>query len=154
MKNYLILSLAALSLVACQETKQESKKDPISVTYHTTKKVDTVDTYFGTEVKDPYRWLEDDRSEETGSWVKSQNQVTFGYLDTIPFRNELKERLTSLWNYEKVSSPFKEGDYTYFYKNNGLQNQFVIYRYKTGKTLLQLLSFWTQTPLKRMEPFH
>ncbi len=129
MKNYLILSLVALGIMACQETKQE----PIAVTYHPTKKVDTVDTYFGTEVKDPYRWLEDDRSEETGNWVKSQNEVTFEYLDTIPFREELKERLTSLWNYEKVGPPFKEGDYTYFYKNDGLQNQSVIYRYKTGE---------------------
>lgn len=100
--------------------------------YIETKKVDTVDTYFGTEVKDPYRWLEDDRSPETEAWVRDVNEVTYGYLDKIPFREELKQRLSTLWNYEKVGPPFKEGDYTYFYKNDGLQNQYVIYRYKTG----------------------
>lgn len=100
--------------------------------YPITKKVDTVDTYFGTEVKDPYRWLEDDRSEETEAWVKNQNKTTFGYLDSIPFRNDLKNRLEKLWNYEKLGSPFKEGDYTYFYKNDGLQNQYVVYRKKQG----------------------
>ena len=110
-----------------------NKKDPIIVNYPTTKKVDTVDTYFGTDVKDPYRWLEDDRSAETEAWVKAENKVTFNYLDTIPYRNELKERLSNLWNYEKVGPPFKEGEYTYFYKNDGLQNQYVIYRYKTGE---------------------
>lgn len=130
MKNLIIPAFCLLSIVACKEDKP---KDPIAVKYHTTKKVDTVDTYFGIKVKDPYRWLEDDMSEETGEWVKAQNEVTFGYLDTIPFREELKKRLTSLWNYEKVGSPFKEGDYTYFYKNDGLQNQYVIYRYENDK---------------------
>jgi prolyl oligopeptidase len=129
MKNLIIPIFCVLSLTAC---KKESHKKVIAVTYHETKKVDTVDIYFGNQVYDPYRWLEDDMSEETKSWVKAQNEVTFGYLDTIPFRKELKDRLTSLWNYEKVGPPFKEGDYTYFYKNNGLQNQYVIYRYKTG----------------------
>ena len=113
--------------------KEETKiKESIKVTYPKTTKVDTITDYFGTQVKDPYRWLEDDMSEETGAWVKAENKATYGYLDNIPFRNELKERLTELWNYEKVGSPFKEGDYTYFYKNDGLQNQYVIYRYKTG----------------------
>ncbi|WP_425428172.1 prolyl oligopeptidase family serine peptidase [Algibacter marinivivus] len=103
------------------------------VKYPKTKTVDTVDTYFNTEVKDPYRWLEDDRSEATEAWVKAQNQSTFGYLDNIPYREELKARLSKLWNYEKIGAPFKEGGYTYFYKNDGLQNQYVIYRYKTGE---------------------
>lgn len=129
--KYLIAIIAAASLFACNQEKP--KKDPIIVTYAETKKVDTVDTYFGTEVPDPYRWLEDDRSEETEDWVKRQNEVTFGYLDSIPFRSELKDRLTSLWNYEKVGAPFDEGDYSYFYKNDGLQNQYVIYRYKKGE---------------------
>ncbi len=129
MKKSIILSFLVLAVVAC---KEEIKKEPIVVTYPETKKVDTVTNYFGTEVKDPYRWLEDDMSEETGEWVKTQNKVTFGYLDSIPFRAELKQRLETLWNYEKVGAPFKEGDYTYFRKNDGLQNQFVIYRYKTG----------------------
>lgn len=132
MKKLILPILCALSLVAC---KEEPHKEITSVTYHKTHKVDTVDTYFGTRVNDPYRWLEDDMSEETENWVKVQNEVTFAYLDTIPFRKELKDRLTSLWNYEKVGSPFKEGDYTYFYKNYGLQNQYVIYRYKTSDDL-------------------
>jgi prolyl oligopeptidase len=106
------------------------KVKPIIVDYPETKKVDTIDTYFGETVVDHYRWLEDDRSSETEAWVKSQNETTFGYLDNIPYREQLKERLTKLWNYEKIGSPFKEGDYTYFYKNDGLQNQYVIYRYK------------------------
>lgn len=96
--------------------------------YPTTAKVDIIDTYFGTQVKDPYRWLEEDRSKETESWVKEQNKVTFGYLKQIPFRNDLKNRLEKLWNYEKLGAPFKEGDFTYFYKNDGLQNHYVVYR--------------------------
>ncbi|UJH69187.1 prolyl oligopeptidase family protein [Allomuricauda sp. SCSIO 65647] len=123
-----ITLLAVLLIFAACKTKKE--RDPIVVNYPETKKVDTVDVYFGTEVKDPYRWLEDDRSAETEAWVKTQNKVTFGYLDSIPFRNDLKDRLEKLWNYEKLGSPFKEGDYTYFYKNDGLQNQYVVYRKK------------------------
>lgn len=131
MKKTLLPILCALTIFACKE--ETPQKETIAVNYPETKKVDTVDTYFGTDVQDPYRWLEDDMSEETGDWVKRQNEATFGYLDKIPFREELKQRLTKLWNYEKVGSPFKEGDYTYFYKNDGLQNQYVIYRYKTGE---------------------
>ncbi len=130
MKKLLLLAMATTALFSCEEEKN-SRKD-IAVTYTDTKKVDTVDTYFGTEVKDPYRWLEDDRSEETMDWVNRQNVTTQEYLNNIPFREELKDRLSKLWNYEKVTAPFKEGDYTYFYKNDGLQNQYVIYRYKTG----------------------
>ncbi|WP_374188949.1 prolyl oligopeptidase family serine peptidase [Thalassotalea euphylliae] len=100
--------------------------------YPITRKGEVVDTYFGKDVADPYRWLEDDRSEETGAWVKTQNQVTFNYLDRIPYREQLKERLADLWNYEKVGAPFKEGKYTYFYKNDGLQNQYVVYRMVEG----------------------
>ena len=105
-----------------------------TLTYPETKKTATVDTYFGTEVNDPYRWLEDDKSAETAAWVKEENKVTFDYLSKIPFRNKIKERMEKLWNYEKISAPFKEGGYTYFYKNNGLQNQSVLYRTdKSGK---------------------
>ena len=105
-----------------------------SLNYPETKKTATVDTYFGTEVNDPYRWLEDDKSAETAAWVKEENKVTFDYLSKIPFRNKIKERMEKLWNYEKISAPFKEGGYTYFYKNNGLQNQSVLYRTdKSGK---------------------
>jgi prolyl oligopeptidase len=98
------------------------------IKYPQTKKTDKVDSYFETKISDPYRWLEDDRSTETADWVKAQNQLTFGYLTSIPFRNTIKERMEKLWNYEKVSAPFKEGKYTYYYKNNGLQNQSVLYR--------------------------
>jgi len=98
------------------------------IKYPQTKKTDKVDSYFETKIPDPYRWLEDDRSTETADWVKAQNKVTFGYLSAIPFRNAIKERMEKLWNYEKVSAPFKEGKYTYYYKNNGLQNQSVLYR--------------------------
>ncbi len=102
------------------------------ITYPVTYKGDVVDNYFGTDVADPYRWLEDDRSAETGAWVKAENKVTFDYLSQIPYRGQLKARLAELWNYEKVGAPFKEGDYTYFYKNDGLQNQYVVYRQKDG----------------------
>ncbi|MBT0607023.1 prolyl oligopeptidase family serine peptidase [Aequorivita echinoideorum] len=122
----------AIVLFAIFGCKEEPKKEEISVNYPQTKKVDTVDTYFGVDVKDPYRWLEDDRSKETEDWVKAQNEVTYGYLEKIPYRNELKDRLSEIWNYEKVGAPFVEGNYTYFYKNDGLQNQYVIYRYKIG----------------------
>ncbi|MGB1210145.1 prolyl oligopeptidase [Lacinutrix venerupis] len=128
----LAICLITLSIIMSCKEEQKSKKE-ITLNYPETQKTDTVDTYFGTEVKDPYRWLEDDRSEETMAWVKAQNKTTYGYLDNIPFRNELKDRLTKLWNYEKIGAPFKEGDYTYFSKNTGLQNQYVIYRYKTGE---------------------
>lgn len=130
MKN-LGLLLVVVILFSCKQ--EQPKEDPVLVTYHKTKKVDTVDTYFGQEVPDPYRWLEDDRSKETEAWVVAQNEVTNAFLDTIPFREELKERLSTLWNYEKVTAPYKEGDYTYFSKNDGLQNQYVVYRYKTGQ---------------------
>lgn len=98
------------------------------IQYPETKKGETVDVYFDTKVNDPYRWLEDDKSAETGAWVKAQNEVTYGYLDKIPFRDALKKRMEKLWNYEKIGAPFIEGKFTYFSKNNGLQNQSVIYR--------------------------
>jgi prolyl oligopeptidase len=128
MKKLLLITALLSIFVSCKNESEKVK--PITVNYPETKKVDTVDNYFGEDVADPYRWLEDDRSAETEAWVKSQNEATFGYLDNIPYREELKDRLTKLWNYEKIGSPFKEGDYTYFYKNDGLQNQYVIYRYK------------------------
>ena len=118
--------LFALSLITTG-LQMDAQTDQ-NIDYPDTKKVDTVTDYFGTEVKDPYRWLEDDRSEQTEQWVEAQNKVTFNYLDKIPYRNKLKDRLTELWNYEKLSAPFKEGDKIYFYKNDGLQNQSVLYR--------------------------
>lgn len=114
-------------MLACKNTQ---KNDTINLKYPNTKKVDSVDTYFGIKIQDPFRWLEDDRSPETENWVKEQNKTTFNYLDKIPFRKELKKRLEQLWNFEKLGSPFKEGDYVYFFKNDGLQNQNVLYRKK------------------------
>jgi prolyl oligopeptidase len=105
---------------------QSQKGSPIK--YPLTKKGETVDVYFDTKVADPYRWLEDDKSSETASWVKAQNEVTYDYLSKIPFRDALKTRMEKLWNYEKIGAPTKEGNYTYYYKNNGLQNQSVMYR--------------------------
>lgn len=95
--------------------------------YPPSRKVDQVDNYHGTEVKDPYRWLEDPDSDETKAWVEAQNQVTFAYLNDIPERETLKQRLTTLWNYEKFSVPFKEGNRYFYFKNDGLQNQSVLY---------------------------
>jgi len=112
--------------------KPNLKQEVSNLTYPVTKKGNVVDTYFGTEVKDPYRWLEDDLAEDTAEWVKEENKVTFAYLNQIPFRDQIKERLTEIWNYEKVSAPFIEGEYTYYYKNDGLQNQYVVYRKKAG----------------------
>jgi len=131
----ILFPFIALAFIACNDSKenQETAEKDMALTYPKTKKVDTVNTYFGTEVKDSYRWLEDDRSEETEAWVKAENEVTFDYLSKIPYRDTLKNRLSALWNYEKVGAPYKEGDYTYFSKNDGLQNQYVIYRYKTGE---------------------
>ncbi|MBT8306656.1 MAG: prolyl oligopeptidase family serine peptidase [Maribacter sp.] len=125
MNKFFLFSIAVLLFIGCNTKTQ---KELITVNYPPTAKADSSDTYYGTEVKDPYRWLEDDRSPETEAWVKEQNGTTFGYLDKIPFRDELKKRLEKLWNYEKLGSPFKEGDYTYFYKNDGLQDQYVVYR--------------------------
>jgi prolyl oligopeptidase len=130
MKSKIFPLFFLLFIMSCKKNKFKQ----IKVQYPITRQVDTVDQYFETSVKDPYRWLEDDRSKETEAWVRSQNKTTFDYLDKIPFRSTLKKSLEKLWNYEKIGSPFKEGDYTYFYKNNGLQNQYVIYRYKNDES--------------------
>lgn len=136
-------TLACAVLVAlsgCSEptntaTNKEAKaprSQANSVNYPVTKKGNVVDNYFGETLADPYRWLEDDMSAETANWVKAQNKVTFSYLEQIPYRDKLKQRLEKLMNYEKIGAPFTEGDYTYFYKNDGLQNQYVLYRSKEG----------------------
>jgi len=127
--------LAGCTGNSVEQSSASSQQQVQKISYPVTHKGDVVDTYFGTNVADPYRWLEDDRSEETGAWVKAENKVTFDYLSQIPYRDQLKSRLAELWNYEKVGAPFKEGDYTYFYKNDGLQNQYVIYRQKDGGDL-------------------
>lgn len=102
-----------------------------TIVYPETTKDNTVDTYFGTEVADPYRWLENDTSQATAAWVEAQNKVTFDYLNRIPFRTKLKEKLTELTDYEKYGSPFKKNGKYYFFKNNGLQNQSVLYMQET-----------------------
>jgi prolyl oligopeptidase len=116
----LILFSIVLAFAACQ-------KQAARLQYPATKKVDQVDDYFGTKVADPYRWLEDDNAEEVKAWVKAENDVTFGYLDKIPFRPKIKARLTEIYNYPRYSSPFRAGEYYLFYKNDGLQNQSVCY---------------------------
>lgn len=111
-----------------------AKKEKVKINmmaYPETKKENVVDDYFGTKIEDPYRWLENDTSKETAEWVKAQNAVTQNYLSQIPFREDIKKRLTEIWNYEKVSAPFKKGEYYFYYKNDGLQNQSVLY-YKKG----------------------
>ena len=131
MKPLLIGVFASLVLVTCKN--ETSKKNDVAVIYPETKTVDSVDTYFGEAVKDPYRWLEDDRSAETEAWVKAQNKTTAAYLKQIPYIDDLKTRLSKIWNYEKIGAPFIEGNYTYFSKNDGLQNQNVIYRTQNDK---------------------
>ena len=101
--------------------------------YPITNKQIVSDDYFGQIIEDPYRWLEDDRSDETAQWVASQNEVTFDYLAQIPYRAELRERLAKAQDYKKSSQPFVRGDYTYFYKNDGLQNHSILYRQKEGQ---------------------
>ena len=123
MKTLTCLSVAVL---LCSFTFAQQMNNKL--TYPATKKVDTVDTYFGARVPDPFRWLEDDRAEDTKAWVKAENKVTMDYLSRIPYRDSIYKRLEQLWNYEKYSAPFKEGGYTYFYKNDGLQSQSVLWR--------------------------
>ena len=129
-KLILPVLFASAIFVSC---KEEIKQQKNKVNYPLTTKKAVIDTLFGTEVVDNYRWLEDDRSEATETWVKAENEVTFDYLSKISYRAQLKTRLTELWNYEKVGTPFTEGAYTYFYKNDGLQNQYVVYRKKDGE---------------------
>lgn len=130
-----LLFFITLGLVALSCNKSDKMPLPLmKVNYPETKTINHTDNYFDSIVPDPYRWLEDDRSAETGEWVKSQNEVSFDYLNKIPFRGAIRERLAKLWDYEKYSAPFKEGDYTYFYKNDGLQNQYVLYRQKGENT--------------------
>ena len=124
MNRLIIFSLLTI-ILSCQNTN--------NLKYPTTEKRVVIDSYFGTDIQDPYRWLEDDLSEETMDWVNNQNKTTFNYLNSIPYKRNIKKRLEQIWNYEKRTSPFNEGDYTYYYKNNGLQNQYVVYRKKDSE---------------------
>lgn len=131
MRCLFLVTTSLLLLVSCNNNKETTLSEfkAIEVKYPITKKDTTVkDNYFGTEVADPYRWLENDTSAETAAWVKEENEVTNGYLSQIPFRDAIRKRYENLFNYEKYSAPFKEGSKTYYYKNSGLQNQSVLYR--------------------------
>lgn len=119
-----VLLLGAAAMLASCGSKMNIKHLP----YPATERGDVVDNYFGVEVPDPYRWLEDDNSEATAAWVAAENAVTKDYLAQIPFRGAIRERLTELWNYAKESAPVKHGDWWYYSYNDGLQNQAVIYR--------------------------
>lgn len=125
-KQILTTSVLALltSITAMAQQKINIENYPVS------QKGKIVDDYFGVKINDPYQWLENDTATDVINWVKAQNNVTQNYLSQIPFRNKIKERLTQIWNYPKYSSPFKEGAYYYFYKNDGLQNQSILYRQK------------------------
>ncbi|MHC8947531.1 prolyl oligopeptidase family serine peptidase [Sphingobacterium hungaricum] len=129
--NIGFILMMAVGFTACNQEKTIEPKEAMTIKpYPKTEKIGQQDDYFGTTVEDPYRWLEDDLSEKTKAWVKAENEVTEDYLSQIPFREAIRTRLEKLWNYEKFSAPFQEGEYTYFYKNDGLQNQFVLYRKK------------------------
>jgi prolyl oligopeptidase len=120
-RNFILPALFALLLTPIGATGQGLK-------YPKTLKTDHVDDYFGTKVADPYRWLEDDTSQAVADWVKAENEVTFSYLSKIPFRQKIKDRLTAIWNYPRYGAPFRAGKSWYYYKNDGLQNQSVLYR--------------------------
>ena len=119
-----IVFLLILSIISCKNMEEESFEYPV------TDKIDHVDTYHNIDVPDPFHWLEDDMSDETAAWVTAQNKVTDGFLGKIEFKEQLQGRIEELYDYERVSAPFKEGDYEYFYKNSGLQNHSVVYRSK------------------------
>jgi len=127
MKTWLLILPAALLLASCASNMNSSKK----LSYPPTAKVEQVDQLHGTPVPDPYRWLEDDYSPQTKAWVEAQNKVTFGFLETIEDRQRIKDRLTRLWNYERYGIPSREGGRFFFTKNDGLQNQGVLYTMKS-----------------------
>lgn len=122
-------AILVFAFILSPPPKALMSQDSSPLSYPETRKVDQMDEYFGVKVADPYRWLEDDvrQSEEVADWVKTQNKVSFGYIETLPFRKEIDQRLTKLWDYEKYSAPFRRGDRYYFQKNDGLQNQYVLY---------------------------
>ena len=118
---------SAQSMAPGPATSGSRSSSDTKINYPESKKVEQVDDYFGTKVADPYRWLEDETSPEVKAWVEDQNRVTFAYLDKIPYREKLKARLTQLFNYPRISAPFRRGETYFFTKNDGLQNQSVFY---------------------------
>lgn len=131
MTKKIVISVLTIAVLSACKTEPKEEQSQMKFTYPETVKGNVVDTYFDASVKDPYRWLEDDRSPETEAWVAEQNKVTYAHLDEIPYRKTLNDRLSKLWNYEKISAPFKEGENEYYYKNDGLQNQSVLYKKNT-----------------------
>lgn len=131
MTKKIVVSVLTIAVLSACKTEPKEEESQMKFTYPETVKGNIVDTYFDASVKDPYRWLEDDRSPETEAWVAEQNKVTYAHLDEIPYRKTLNDRLSKLWNYEKISAPFKEGENEYYYKNDGLQNQSVLYKKNT-----------------------
>jgi prolyl oligopeptidase len=119
---------SSLQLLLMVSTSVAMGQNTQPLSYPNARKTDQVDTYHGTQVKDPYRWLEDDRSAETADWVKAENKVTFDYLAQIPYRKQMQDRLEQVYNYPKYSAPSRRGDWYYYSKNDGLQNQSVLYR--------------------------
>ena len=136
-KSIFIWAAILMGFSACNQKQEKMLQYPV------TQKVDTVDVYHGVEVADPYRWLEDDNSDSTKAWVVKQNKVTDAYLAEIPFRQKIQDRLTQIWDYPKFGLPFKKGDYWYFYKNDGLQQQYVIY---------QMTSLEDENPVVFLDP--
>jgi prolyl oligopeptidase len=126
-KRSLNFWLAALVLVGTPSLPRRASGTDAPLAYPVTAKTNQVDDYHGTEVADPYRWLEDDNSPATKAWVEAENKLTFGFLDKIPERAGIKERLTQIWNYERYGVPFKEGGRYFLTRNDGLQNQSVLY---------------------------
>ena len=126
-RTFAVIPFIILSMFFLNSCKQEEGISQPPISYPETRKGDVVDDYFGTEVPDPYRWLEDDNAPEVEEWVEKQNEVTFAYLDNILYRDRIRQSLTDLYDYPKYSSPFRVGEYYFFYKNEGLQNQSVIY---------------------------
>ena len=124
------MKLKILGMIATISTLVDTSGLAQNIQYPATAKNGQIDEYHGVKVPDPYRWLEDDRSAETAAWVKAQNEVTFAYLNQIPFKGKIFTDLERAYNYPKYSAPSKKGDYFYFYKNDGLQNQAVLYRQK------------------------
>ena len=129
--KHALLPAALLIAAGVLCTNCKTKMKISTLPYPVARMDSTVDDYFGTKVPDPYRWLEDDNSAETAAWVTAENEVTQNYLSQIPFRDKIRDRLTELWNYPKYGVPSKHGDYFFFFENDGLQNQSVLYRQKS-----------------------
>src|SRR5512139_4276404 len=123
-----VMPLVLLSAVTTAAIADGTPVTQAALAYPPTRAVDTVDDYFGRKIADPYRWLEDLESADTAAWVTAQNKVTFAYLDTLPKRAEIRERLTKLWNYQRTTLPVLEAEAIWFQQNSGLQRQAPLYR--------------------------